>query len=111
MTLQGEIDHTAKDTLTDILVPRNEAAVPLRVVADLTGVTFMDSSGINALILAHQHLTAQQGGLRITGAQEAVGCVLGLIGVDTVPQQDSRSRTALVVVAHHRADSLTAHTA
>ncbi|MEU0231179.1 MULTISPECIES: STAS domain-containing protein [unclassified Streptomyces] len=84
MTLQGEIDHTAKDTLTDILVPRNEAAVPLRVVADLTGVTFMDSSGINALILAHQHLTAQQGGLRITGAQEAVGCVLGLIGVDTV---------------------------
>ncbi|MFJ4343363.1 NAD(P)H oxidoreductase [Streptomyces sp. NPDC088915] len=28
-----------------------------------------------------------------------------------MPQQDSRSRTALVVVAHHRADSLTAHTA
>ncbi|GHE96833.1 NAD(P)H oxidoreductase [Streptomyces fumanus] len=28
-----------------------------------------------------------------------------------MPQQDSRARTALVVVAHHRADSLTAHTA
>ncbi|OSZ58060.1 NADPH oxidoreductase [Streptomyces pharetrae CZA14] len=28
-----------------------------------------------------------------------------------VQQQDSRTRTALVVVAHHRSDSLTAHTA
>ncbi|KAA0929035.1 NAD(P)H oxidoreductase [Streptomyces apricus] len=30
---------------------------------------------------------------------------------DTVPQHDSHAGTALVVVAHHRADSLTAHTA
>jgi putative NADPH-quinone reductase len=30
---------------------------------------------------------------------------------DAVPQQDSHARTALVVVAHHRPDSLTAHTA
>ncbi|MFE1437330.1 NAD(P)H oxidoreductase [Streptomyces sp. NPDC058739] len=30
---------------------------------------------------------------------------------DTVPQHGSDTRTALVVVAHHRSDSLTAHTA
>ncbi|MFH9015664.1 NAD(P)H oxidoreductase [Streptomyces sp. NPDC017943] len=30
---------------------------------------------------------------------------------DTVPQQDTHAGTALVVVAHHRTDSLTAHTA
>ncbi|MFF5638438.1 STAS domain-containing protein [Streptomyces sp. NPDC012825] len=84
VTLRGEIDHTAKDTLADVLVPQDDTAAPPRVVADLEGVSFMDSSGINAFILAHQHLTAQQGWLRIAGAQEAVQRVLALIGVDTV---------------------------
>ncbi|MFF5390307.1 STAS domain-containing protein [Streptomyces sp. NPDC013012] len=84
VTLRGEIDHTAKDTLADVLIPQDDATVPPGVVADMTGVSFMDSSGINAFILAHQHLTAQQGWLRIAGAQEAVQRVLSLIGVDTV---------------------------
>ncbi|MGW3561000.1 STAS domain-containing protein [Streptomyces sp. NPDC000963] len=84
VTLRGEIDHTAKDTLARVLTPQDDTAVSPRVVADLTGVSFMDSSGINAFILAHQHLTAQQGWLRIAGAQEAVQRVLHLIGVDTV---------------------------
>ncbi|MFF5637352.1 STAS domain-containing protein [Streptomyces sp. NPDC012825] len=83
VTLHGEIDHTAKDTLADVLIPQDEAAAP-RVVADLEGVSFMDSSGINAFILAHQYLTAAHGWLRIAGAQEAVQRVLHLIGVDPV---------------------------
>ncbi|MFE8937935.1 STAS domain-containing protein [Streptomyces sp. NPDC007872] len=84
VTLRGEIDHTAKDTLARVLTPQDDTASPPRVVADLESVSFMDSSGINAFLLAHQHLTAQQGWLRIAGAQEAVQRVLHLIGVDTV---------------------------
>ncbi|MFC7795364.1 STAS domain-containing protein [Streptomyces cinereoruber] len=84
VTLHGEIDHTAMDLLADVLVPQDDTAPPPRIVADMTGVTFMDSSGINAFLHAHQHLTAQQGWLRIAGAQEAVQRVLGLTGVDTV---------------------------
>ncbi|MEW1905507.1 STAS domain-containing protein [Streptomyces sp. NPDC086147] len=84
VTLRGEIDHTAKDTLADVLTTQDDAALPPMVVADLAGVTFMDSSGINAFILAHQHLTGAHGWLRIAGAQDAVQRVLGLIGVDTV---------------------------
>ncbi|WP_435190052.1 STAS domain-containing protein [Streptomyces sp. bgisy126] len=84
VTLQGEIDHTAKETLAHVLTPGDATTAAPQVVADLEGVTFMDSSGINAFVLAHQHLTAQQGWLRIAGAQEAVQRVLGLIGVDTV---------------------------
>ncbi|PVC69402.1 STAS domain-containing protein [Streptomyces sp. CS081A] len=84
VTLRGEIDHTAKGLLAGVLVPEGDAALPPRVVADLEGVTFMDSSGINSFVLAHQHLTAAHGWLRIAGAQEAVRRVLGLVGVDTV---------------------------
>ncbi|WP_411076475.1 STAS domain-containing protein [Streptomyces sp. cmx-4-7] len=79
VTLRGEIDHTAKDTLAEVLTHTDDTTASPRVVADLTGVTFMDSSGINAFILAHQHLTSQQGWLRIAGAQETVQGVLHLI--------------------------------
>ncbi|MYS11011.1 STAS domain-containing protein, partial [Streptomyces sp. SID6041] len=51
--LRGEIDQTVRDFLRDAL-PRQEGGRPPRVVADMSGVSFMDSSGINVLIFAHQ---------------------------------------------------------
>ncbi|MFJ4873148.1 STAS domain-containing protein [Streptomyces sp. NPDC088757] len=84
VTLQGEIDHTTKDMVQAALLDQDGTTLPPRVVADLSGVSFMDSSGINAFIGAYQHLTAAEGWLRIAGAQEAVQRILTLIGVDTV---------------------------
>ncbi|MFF6872291.1 STAS domain-containing protein [Streptomyces sp. NPDC090109] len=81
-TLLGEIDHTTKDTLRDALLPGDGTAP--RVVADLSGVSFMDSSGINVFVFAHQHLSDRQGRLCIAAPREAVLRVLSLIGVDSV---------------------------
>ncbi|MGN9822131.1 STAS domain-containing protein, partial [Streptomyces sp. SD11] len=36
-----------------------------------SGVTFMDSSGINALVTTHQTATRTQGWLRLAGPREA----------------------------------------
>ncbi|MFC7791336.1 STAS domain-containing protein [Streptomyces cinereoruber] len=83
VTLHGEIDHTGKDVLRDALT-QHETGAPPRVVADMSGVSFLDSSGINVLIFAHQHLADAQGWLRIAAPQEAVHRVLTLIGIDTV---------------------------
>ncbi|MFJ3819126.1 STAS domain-containing protein [Streptomyces sp. NPDC090056] len=77
-TLLGEIDHTTKDTLLP-----GEGTAP-RVVADLSGVSFMDSTGVNVFIFAHQNLSDLRGRLRIAAPQEAVLRVLALIGVDTL---------------------------
>ncbi|MEW1906206.1 STAS domain-containing protein [Streptomyces sp. NPDC086147] len=82
VTLHGEIDHTGKDILRDALLSGEGTA--RRVVADLGGVSFMDSSGINVFVSAHQHLNDLQGRLSIAAPQEAVLRVLVLIGVDTV---------------------------
>ncbi|WP_336621287.1 STAS domain-containing protein [Streptomyces sp. DH10] len=53
-------------------------------MVDLSRVTFMDSSGINILIAAHQAAISAQGWLRLAGAKGSVLRVLQLVGVDQV---------------------------
>ncbi|MFC8198263.1 STAS domain-containing protein [Streptomyces sp. NPDC057298] len=83
ITLRGEIDRTVKDVLAEALLPSESVASP-RMVADLSGVTFMDSSGINVFLAAHQAASEAQGWLRIAGAQGAVLRILRVVGLDTV---------------------------
>ncbi|MFE9686561.1 STAS domain-containing protein [Streptomyces sp. NPDC006285] len=82
VTLRGEIDQSVKDAWLKTLLPVEDSAAPWRIVADLSGVTFMDSTGINTLITAHQAASSTGGWLRIAGAQEAVQRVLGIVGLD-----------------------------
>ncbi|MGW2713448.1 STAS domain-containing protein, partial [Streptomyces sp. NPDC001356] len=62
LTLAGEIDHHTGDTLRQAL-DTSHTPRP-RVVVDMRQVTFMDSSGINILIAAHQALSEAGGWLR-----------------------------------------------
>ena len=84
VTVRGEIDHPVKDVLGEALL-REDGTVPPppRIVADLSGVTFLDSSGINVFIAVHRQVSEAQGWLRIAGAQKSVLRVLTLVGVDT----------------------------
>lgn len=79
IALDGECDLQGRDELTAVLlaaVRRSEV-----VVADLAGVTFIDSSGVHALITAHH--TARAAGRRF-GIRNATGpaaTVLDVTGV------------------------------
>ncbi|MGW0869461.1 STAS domain-containing protein [Streptomyces sp. NPDC002740] len=85
VTVRGEIDHDVKDVLSEALLREDGAVPPPRVVADLGGVTFMDSSGINVFLAAHRQVSGAHGGwLRIAAAQEPVLHVLRLVGVDVL---------------------------
>ncbi|MGW0877888.1 STAS domain-containing protein [Streptomyces sp. NPDC002740] len=84
VTVHGEIDDDVKDALSLALTLEDGMTPPLRIVADLSGVTFMDSSGINVFITAQRSVSQAQGWLRIAGAQEAVLRVLQMVGIDTV---------------------------
>ncbi|MFF8193525.1 STAS domain-containing protein [Streptomyces bobili] len=85
VAVRGEIDHDVTYAFSDALLPQNqnEAMPPLRIVVDLSGVTFMDSSGINVLVAAHRAVTGE-GWLRIASAQASVLRVLHLVGIDEV---------------------------
>ncbi|MFG2723433.1 STAS domain-containing protein [Streptomyces sp. NPDC048416] len=83
VTLHGEIDYQVHHTLSQALL-YEDGVTPPRIVADLSGVTFMDSSGINAFIHAHRRVSDAYGWLRLAGAQESVSRLLNIVGIDTV---------------------------
>ncbi|MFI1928476.1 STAS domain-containing protein [Streptomyces sp. NPDC020377] len=84
VVVHGEIDHDVKSALGNALLPGDGAAQPSRTVVDLGGVTFMDSSGINVFVAAHQAVSGTEGWLRIAAAQKPVLHVLRLVGVDAL---------------------------
>ncbi|MGW3268592.1 STAS domain-containing protein [Streptomyces sp. NPDC001056] len=79
VTVTGEVDHRTAGTLCRVLMPADTLDVP-RTIADLAGVGFMDSSGINVLIAAHQaHEPA--GWLRLAGVRRPVLRTLEMVGL------------------------------
>ena len=83
VALRGELDHAAREFAEEALKPPAGGTSP-RTVADLTDLTFMDSSGINALIAAHRAAVDAQGWLRVAGTRPSVLRVLRIVGIDTL---------------------------
>ncbi|HEX6312142.1 MAG TPA: STAS domain-containing protein [Acidimicrobiia bacterium] len=83
VVVTGEIDMATAPTLSRDL----QAAIrehPARVLVDLSGVAFLDSSGINALVRA-QHLVDGFGvDLVLESPNEACQRVLKVAGLDTL---------------------------
>lgn len=75
---RGEIDMSSGPAIRDaLLAAQNDAA---DVIVDLTDVTFMDSTGINALIGAYRRAPTA-GSLKVVGAKSAVLKVFEITGV------------------------------
>ena len=58
----------------------------VRVVVDLTGTPFVDSSGLGALVAGLKRTRQAGGDLRIASAQEQVRMVLDLTNLDRILQ-------------------------
>ncbi|MFF6785168.1 anti-sigma factor antagonist [Streptomyces sp. NPDC012510] len=95
LDLRGEIDYQSVGALTRALPPEDPTTGD-RVVVDLSRVTFMDSSGVSALIAAHQATQSAQGWLRLAGAGGAVLRTVRLVGLDAVVTCHPTLREALV---------------
>jgi anti-sigma B factor antagonist len=78
VTASGELDLTSAPELIIVLREAIRTHGPSRVDLDLTGVTFMDSMGLQVLVAAN---TDVGGGLRIIGTSPVVFRLLQLTGV------------------------------
>jgi anti-anti-sigma factor len=77
----GEIDLASSHTLVSETVTAMLDHSP-RVIIDLGAVTFVDSSGVDALLEAHDLAKAAGGWVRIAAAGRSVWKVLRLTGTD-----------------------------
>ncbi len=78
VALFGELDAATSDGLADAIV----GAAGSTVVVDLSGLTFMDSSGIGALVVAKKRIVANGlGQLVLTRPGAAVSRVLDIVGL------------------------------
>lgn len=93
LRLVGELDHAAAQTVMPGIEDAVEEYLPRRCVLDLTGVSFMDSSGI-AVILKTDRLLRQTGGvLALSGVPGQVRRVLDVAGLTKiVPVLDDREK-------------------
>ncbi|WP_432825187.1 STAS domain-containing protein [Dactylosporangium sp. CA-092794] len=79
VVLSGECDLAARDDCTAALLGAVRSAPA--VVVDLGAVTFLDSTGVHALVTAHQAALARGGWISVVNAAGMVAHVLEITGV------------------------------
>ena len=82
LELNGELDHHGARTALRELEEALDAALPRKLVLDLSGVTFMDSSGIAVILRARQKMQLLDGGLLVRGVPPQARRVLEAAGVN-----------------------------
>ncbi|WP_327286833.1 STAS domain-containing protein [Streptomyces sp. NBC_01198] len=82
VAMTGELDITtaaeAYVSTTALLVGRPD------LIVDLSGVTFCDSSGFNALLRLRRRVVEAGGWLALAASPKPIGSLLTLTGTDTV---------------------------
>ncbi|MFJ3235310.1 STAS domain-containing protein [Streptomyces sp. NPDC086787] len=94
LQISGELDHTTapelRDLLTTILLQPGQ-----RLVVDLAGLDFCDSSGLTALIAARNHAHSAQAEIALAAVPAPTLRVLRIVGLDQIfpLHPDSHSAT------------------
>ena len=84
VAVQGEIDLYTVPRLQRELSAALAADGPVRLVVDLSGVEFCDSTGVNALLAAHRKAREAGGDLELARPRPAVRKILQVTGLETV---------------------------
>lgn len=81
ITLTGEIDHHGARTMMAQLEEAVSSRLPTHLTLDMSGVTFMDSSGIAVLMRAKRQMDQLNGVLRVVAIPTQARRVLDAAGV------------------------------
>jgi anti-sigma B factor antagonist len=79
LVIAGELDLRTRDQLSDLAMRTLHDAET--VIADLARVTFVDSSGLSALVAARQEATRLERQFRVRSAQGPVARLLEISGL------------------------------
>jgi len=79
--IRGELDLSSAPALRDRLL-EIAADGPVRLILDLSGLTFMDSTGISVLVATERQAHVLGGTLSLAGPQKVVARVLHITSLD-----------------------------
>lgn len=82
VVVKGEVDLANAGELREALVAA--AGDGDRVVADLSGLEFIDSTGLTALLGAHRDIEGRGGSLELRSAPPMLLRLLDIVGLDEV---------------------------
>ncbi|MDI6100937.1 STAS domain-containing protein [Actinoplanes sp. NEAU-A12] len=82
VSLAGECDLSTREHLTAVLLDAVHRA--RAVFVDLAELTFIDSSGVHSLVIAHHAAKHTGGRIYVMNAGGAVAAVLEMTGLDTL---------------------------
>lgn len=82
--ISGEVDHHGAREILRELDRQIDQALPLRLTVDLSGVSFMDSSGIAVLLRAYRRMGELGGAMMVTGIPAQPEKVLRAAGLDKI---------------------------
>lgn len=88
----GELDHAAAAGAMYALTEAVQEYLPRTCVLDLSGLTFMDSSGVALLLRAKKLLSRSGAGLAVMSPPEQARRVLELAGLGSMLAQQSPER-------------------
>ena len=80
--LRGEVDHHRARGLMRELETLVDTTAPRELILDLSGVTFMDSSGIAVLLRAYKRTAELGGTVSVRNVPEQAGKVLRAAGLE-----------------------------
>ena len=80
--LSGEIDHHYSREIRESLDKLIILQRPACLILDLSGVDFMDSSGLGLILGRYRKMKELSGSMYICGASEKTGRILKMAGVD-----------------------------
>ena len=81
LEMKGELDHHGARNALRELELSIDAALPKKLVLDLAGVTFMDSSGIALILRAQQRMQLLDGSLLVRNVPHQARRVLDAAGI------------------------------
>ena len=81
LEMKGELDHHGARNALRELELSIDAALPKKLVLDLSGVTFMDSSGIAVVLRARRRMEALAGSLVVVNIPRQAARVLETAGL------------------------------
>ena len=81
LELSGELDHHgARNSLREVEMAI-DAALPKTLVLDMSGITFMDSSGIALILRAQQRMQLLDGSILVCNVPQQARRVLDAAGI------------------------------